>query len=385
MVFRSGRGFSVTDMFITGVGMAPFGNHGPGTGIRLGVQASLAALQDAGKTFADIDAMFVGSANALTPRAIQLARELGMTGVPVQNVNNASASGLAALHEASLAIAAGQARHVLVLGLDAPSREVSVEDIIVAEGNYPPVVSFALWGRRRMHETGLTPQHLAMVTAKNWNYARANPFAARRAEEPVTIERVLGSRMVADPFTSMMCTPWGEGAAAAILSASPEAPSHAPARPPIRLATSEFQTDKFSRHQILDGAIVGPPELTQKTAKAALEKSGLTPKDIDIVQVHDAFAIEEILYYELLGFSEVGETESLVEKGAFGPGSREKFGLPEFSTDGGLIARGHPGGPTGIAQIWETVRRLRLGKDRHGLCHLLGAGSVCIVQVLSRD
>lgn len=90
------------------------------------------------------------------------------------------------------------------------------------------------------------------------------------------------------------------------------------------------------------------------------------------------------MYYELLGFSEPGKTEALVEKGAFGPGSRARFGLPEFSTDGGLLARGHPGGPTGLAQIWETVRRLR-GKDRVGLCHLLGAGSVCIVQALVRD
>jgi acetyl-CoA acetyltransferase len=308
---------------------------------------------------------------------------LGMTGVPVQHVSNASATGLAAIHEAQLTIAAGAARRVLVVGLDAPEKDVPVEDVIVAEGNYPPVVSFALWGQRRMHDTGMTAGHLARVTAKNWNYARQNPYAARRAPEPVTIERVLASKMVADPFTSMMCTPWGEGAAAVVLSTAHAYAGQADRRP-VRLAASEFQTDRFSAEQILDGAIVGPPALTQNTAKAALGRASLAPKDIDIVQVHDAFAIEEILYYELLGYSEPGETERLVERGAFGPGSRKAFGLPEFSTDGGLIARGHPGAPTGVAQVWETVRRLRHGDDRHGMCHLLGGGSICIVQVYSR-
>jgi acetyl-CoA acetyltransferase len=375
----------VTEVLVAGVGMAPFGNHGPGSGLRLGVKAAIAALNDANVKFSEIDAVIVGTAHPLSPRGIYLARELGMTGVPVQHVSNASATGLAAIHEAKLTITAGNAKRVLVVGLDAPEKDMPVEDVIVGEGNYPPVVSFALWGRRRMHDTGMTAQHLARVTAKNWNYARQNPFAARRSPDPVSVERVLKSRMVADPFTSMMCTPWGEGAAAAVLCSS-DAYVSRDERRPVRLSVSEFQTDRFSPEQILDGAIVGPPELTRTTAQAALVKAGLTPTDIDIVQVHDAFAIEEVIYYELLGFSEPGDTERLIDEGAFGPGSKKTFGLPEFSTDGGLIARGHPGAPTGLAQVWETVRRLRQDTaERHGLCHLLGGGSICIVQIFSSD
>src|SRR5690606_3641858 len=134
---------------------------------------------------------------------------------------------------------------------------------------------------------------------------------------------------------------------------------------------------------ILEGAIVGPPELSRTTAARALAASGFKLEAVDAVQVHDAFAVEAFIYYELLGFSRPGETEQLVDHGAFGPGSKARSGLPEFSTDGGLLARGHPGGPTGLAQIWETVRRLRNG-DRVGMCHLLGAGSVCLVHVLAR-
>lgn len=375
----------MTDVLIAGVGMVPFANHGPGQGRRLGVAAATAALNDAGLSFKDVDAIVVGAAHPLSPRGPYIARDLGLTGVPVQHLSNASATGLAAMHAAMETIQAGHAQRVLVVGLDSPEKAVSVEDIITGEGNFPPVVSFALWARRRMHEHGTTREHMAAIAAKNWNYARENPFAARQAKEPVTIERVLGSKAVADPFTAMMCTPWGEGAAAAVVCAS-SAWKDPQGRRPVRLAASQFQSDRFSPEQILEGAIVGPPELTRVTAAAALREAGLGTRDVDVVQVHDAFAIEEAIYYELLGFSEPGQTERLIEQGAFGPGSRARFGLPEFSTDGGLIGRGHPGGPTGLAQIWETVRRLRTREqDRVGLCHLLGAGSICIAQVLTRE
>jgi acetyl-CoA acetyltransferase len=371
------------EVLITGVGMTPFANHGPGMALPLARQAALEALADANLTYADIDAVVVGTAHPFTPRGIYVAKELGLTGVPVEHVTNASATGLFAVHAARQAIRSGDANRVLVIGVDSPQRAVPVEDIIIGEGNFPPVVSFALWAQRRMHEGVATREHFAAIAAKNWNYARGNPLAARRAPEPVTAERVLASRVVADPLTSMMCTLWGEGAAAAVLCAD----SHGPRRkdhPRVRLAASVCGSDAYSKDLILAGAIIGPPELSRVTTQRALAKAGLTPRDVDVVQVHDAFAVEELLYYEELGFCAPGEAEGLIERGAFGPESRRRFGLPEFSTDGGLLARGHPGAPTGLAQIHETVRRLR-GGDRVGMCHLVGAGSVCAVQMLVRE
>jgi acetyl-CoA acetyltransferase len=149
----------------------------------------------------------------------------------------------------------------------------------------------------------------------------------------------------------------------------------------VQLSATVLGSDRFGPRQILEGSIVGSPALTRQTVDTALTVAGVTTADVDVVQIHDAFAIEEILYYELLGFSEPGRTEQLIELGAFGPGSRKEFGLPEFSTDGGLIARGHPGGATGVAQVIETTRRLTSTDDRVGVCHLLGSGSTCIVQV----
>lgn len=368
---------------MAGTGMAPFGRHPAGSARALARRAGVAALADAGVTFADLDGFVAGSAHPLTPRGVYLAKELGVTGLAVLHAEHASASGLAAMHQAWALVGAGAAEAVLVLGVDCPEREQSVLSIIEGEGNLPAPALFAMWAARRMHDRGTTDRHLAAVAAKNWNYARANPFAARRSAEQVTIERVLASRMVAPPLTSMMCTPWGEGAAAAVVCSADFLARRRSGGPPVRLRGSHVQSETYAPGHVFSGAIVGPPAMSRAAAAAVYAKAGVAPADIDVVQVHDAFAIEELFYYELLGFCAEGEADGLVERGAFGPGSRERFGLPEFSTHGGLLAGGHPGGPTGVAQVHETVRQLRAG-SRLGLCHLLGAGSVAITQVYER-
>jgi acetyl-CoA acetyltransferase len=127
--------------------------------------------------------------------------------------------------------------------------------------------------------------------------------------------------------------------------------------------------------------------MTTDTSRAVYEEAGIGPEDLDLVQVHDAFAIEELEYYELLGLCGEGEAEAAIERGDFAPGGR----VP-VSTDGGLIARGHPGGPTGLAQIWETTLQLRSEAGRRqvenariGLCHMMGGGSVCVIHLLVRE
>jgi acetyl-CoA acetyltransferase len=183
----------------------------------------------------------------------------------------------------------------------------------------------------------------------------------------------------------MMCTPWVFGAAAVVL-ASREGLKRLPNHrwPMAQIASSEFQSEVYGEHHVIEGAIVGPPEISRTTMAVALDSAGFGTKDVDIVQVHDGFAIEELVYCELFGFTEPGQTEQLLEKGAFGPGSRATFGLPEFSTDGGLIGRGHPAGPSGVFQLIECSRRFRIHSDRVGICHMLGAGSTCVAHVVVR-
>lgn len=371
------------DVFVVGAGAVPVASYQPGSARQLARDAGRAALDDAGCTFAEIEAYFGGVADQASPRAVIAAKQLGLTGIPVQQLTSASASGLTAAHAALMAIESGRHDIVLVVGYDCPEYK---SNPIAAQGFLPPPALFAHWAQRRAQEVGTKPEHLAMVAAKNWNYARQNPYAVRRSDHEVTVAEVLESKVAAAPLTVMMCTPWVFGAAGIVL-ASKEGLARLPnVRWPLaRIASSELQSEIYEPYHIFEGAIVGPPAITQTTVAAALEAAAIGPRDLDLVQVHDAFAIEELVYYELIGLTEPGETERLLEQGAFGPGSRARFGLAEVSTDGGLIARGHPGGPTGIMQIGETLRRFReVETDRLGLCHMLGAGSVCIAQVLAR-
>lgn len=370
------------EVFVAGTGTVPVGKHPLGSGRRLAREAGAAALADAGCGYREIDALYAGVAMPTSPAAVLVGKEFGLTGIPVVQITNASASGLAAAHEAVLAMEAGAADLALVIGYDVPT---NTDNPIAAQGYLPPMALFAMWARRRMHEVGTTREHLAMVAAKNWNAARSIPFAARRSDHEVTVDEILASREVAAPLTAMMCTPWVYGAAAVVLATREGLARLDNVRWPMaRIASSEFQSEVYGDRHIIEGAIVGPPEISRTTVAAALDKAGLGPKDVDIVQVHDGFAIEELVYCELFGFTEPGETEKMLEQGAFGPGSRERFGLPEVSTDGGLIGRGHPGGPSGVFQLIETSRRFREVGDSVGICHLLGAGSTCVTQILTR-
>ncbi|MCD5422468.1 thiolase family protein [Rhodococcus pyridinivorans] len=372
------------DVYVIGAGMIPNGRYAPGSAAEMTKQAARAALDDAGIEFSHLDAYISASGHPLTPRGVYLAKELGVTGLAVIHVEHASATGLAAMHTAWMGVRSGQYEAVLVVGIDCPEREQSVLEVIEGEGNLPAPALFAMWANRRMHDRGTTVEHLAKVAAKNWNYARSNPFAARRSKDVVTPEKVLASRMVAPPLTSMMCTPWGEGAAAAVVCSPEFADRIGYSRPRVAMRASHLESETYGPGHVFQGSIVGPPAMSEAAARAVVEKSGIAPADVDVVQVHDAFAIEELFYYELLGFCDEGDAEALLDKGAFGPGSRERFGLPEFSTHGGLIAGGHPGGPTGLAQVHETVRQLRDNNRRIGMCHMLGAGSVALAQMYER-
>ncbi len=380
------------DVYVVGVGMHPFGKHGA-SNKTMAYTAGKAALQDAGLKFRDVGSLYNGYLGGDPIEGVGIAKELGLTGVPVVHVENASATGSSAFREAALTVAGGHAEVAMALGYDDMLRMGQrMMQVFMAEGPRVesmvlPAAFFAMWAVRRMHDYGTTEETFARIAAKNWNHARHNPNAQRQSNHEVTAEEVLASKEVAWPHTSMMACATGGGAACAILANKATAKRLANGRPLVKVTSSQLQSEQYVEGHIFMGAVVGPSELTRTTAQASWEDAGVGPEDISFVHVHDAFPIEELMYYELMGFCGDGEGDRLVAEGATSLGGR----IP-FSTDGGLIARGHPGGPTGLAQVWDTTLQLRgeagqrqVENARHGAVHMMGAGSVCAMHILSRE
>lgn len=378
---------------VLGVGMTRFQVDPARSNEQLALEAGLAALDDAGVGFDQVDEAFVGYIAPTVMTGVRAMKEFGLTGLPVTHVENASATGLAAFREAAHAVASGRARIAMALGFDKMSEMAargaggrgvgrdSIDSVIL------PAAYFALWAQRRMVERGTRPEHFARIAAKNWNHGALNPLADRQPEAAVTAEQVLASRTIADPLTAMMSCPVDDGAACAILAAPDVARRLHAGRPVVRPIASALQSETYSPGHTFMGPVVGPATMTRDTARQAYEECGVGPEDVDLALVHDAFANEELEYYELLGLCPEGDAEKLVEERATGLGGR----IP-FNTDGGLIARGHPGGPTGLAQIHELTLQLRgeagrrqVEGARTGLAQLVGGGSVCMVTLLQRD
>ncbi len=378
---------------VAGVGQLRFDMYRDTPAVELARDAGLLALHDAGMTLADVDEVFVGYLGLQHQVGIKAVKELGLTGLPVTHIENASATGLFAYREAAWAVSSGRAEIAMALTFDKMTDMTAAR---VASGNQSrgagrdqldasilPAAFFALWAQRRMHDYGTKPETFAAIAAKNWNHGALNPLSHRQPDHTVTVEEVLGSRVIAEPLTAMMSCPADDGAAAVIIASEEWVRRHHPGRRVVRPLSSAAQSEAYSPGHAFLGPVVGPATMTQTTGQEAYEHAGVGPADVSLAMCHDAFANEELEYYELLGFCEPGEGDKLVENGETALGGR----IP-FNTDGGLIARGHPGGPTGAAMIHEIVVQLRgeagarqVEGARIGLAHCVGGGSVCTVNL----
>lgn len=379
------------EVYVIGVGMHPFMRDAPPLRDMYFTAAS-AALQDAGIRFQEVGYLYNGYINGRM-QGIGFAKDLGLTNVPVVHVENASATGSCAMREAVNAVKGGHCEVAMAVGFDDMmkfSRTRALSEM--AEGpkidsTILPAAFFAMWAVRRMHEHGTTLETFAKIAAKNWNHARFNPMAQRQSKELVTPEEILAAPEVSYPHTTKMACAAGGGAAAAIVATKEVAMRVARGRPMVKVVGSQMKSEHYTPGHVFLGAVIGPEDLTRVTTQALYEESGLGPKDVDLVHVHDAFPIEELMYYELMGFAEPGEGDHLVARGDTSIGGK----IP-FSTDGGLTARGHPGGPTGLAQIWDGVQQLRgesgprqVAGARNAMIHMMGAGSICVMHMLQRD
>jgi acetyl-CoA acetyltransferase len=358
---------------VIGVGMIPFGKYPDRKLSDLGWPAVKAAVADANVDPRKIEAVYCGTALGGMMSGQRIMGRLGLTGIPIANIENACSSSSTAFRQGIMAIQTGQFDMVLVIGVEKLTKfgggtlPLEEEDWEVSQGLSMPAL-YAMRAKRYMHDFGLTPEQLALVSVKNRRHGALNSDAQMRKE--VTIEEVLASRPIADPFTLLQCCPTGDGAAAVVLCAASVARQFR--SDPVQVIASDVTSGKYLTG-FRDMTI---PEITVRGAHEAYLDAGVGPQDIDVAEVHDAFSIAELLYYEAFGFCERGEAGAFIESGATTFG-----GTVVVNPSGGLLAKGHPIGATGAAQVVEIVRQLRgqagarqVEGAKIGLTHATGGG-----------
>lgn len=339
------------EVSVIGVGMTPFAKYRDKSLAEIGWPAVKAAIGDAGVAKKDIEAAYCGSALGGMMSGQRVLKQLGITGLPITNVENACSSSSSAFRQAYIAVAAGVYDIVLVLGVEKLTKfgggtlPLEKEDFEVTHGLVMPAL-YGMRARRYMHEYGLTDAQLAGVAVKAHKHGALNPEAQFRNE--VTVEEVMSARKIAEPFTLLHCCPSGDGASAVVIASAEKARQYT--TKPVRVACSEVNSGKY----MTGFRDMTTPEITVRGAKQAYEEAGIGPEDVDVAEVHDAFTIAELLYYEALGFCDKGDAAKLLEDGETSLGGR----IP-VNPSGGLLSKGHPIGATGTAQIAEVVRQLR--------------------------
>jgi len=378
----------MTDVYIKGIDMIKFGRFPAENVSQLGAKAALMALDDAGLSIKDIQALYCGNlqqANGMVGQRI--LGEIGQTGISVVNCANACATGATAFREAWLSIKAGVFDIVLAVGVEQMGKGLlGTERIgsgIPKEGllgsNTMPAI-FAEAGMEHSRKYGTTFKQFAKVSVKNHYHSTMNPKAMYRIETP--LEEVMNSEMIAYPNTKLMCSANVDGAAAVVLVSEKKVREMGPGRS-VRVKASVLTSDPFTdRNQVMPDINL----LSRNAVKQAYETSGIEPRDIDLVELHDCFATAEILHYENLGLCGEGEGGRMIDEGEVALGGR----IP-VNVSGGLLSKGHPLGATGIANICEVSAHLRGEADRRqvigarvGLTHVIGLGSACGIHILEK-
>jgi len=376
------------EVLVAGFGLTQWGYYPDRECYDFGSEAILIALEDSGFTWNDVQAAFCGSVYQGTGSGHQAVKEVGLTGIPVVNVENACSSGSSAFRLACQSVAAELYDTVLVLGMEkmprGPIPSTAFRPWELASGFNVQMANYANETVVYMEETGATVEDFARVTVKNRKNGVHNPHA--RFQKEVTMEEVLNSRMVATPLRLFHCCPLADGAAAAIVCSRDKIRS---AQRAVTVKACSLTSGVYGEHSIMAGISKSrnhPPALgiVELSAKQAFETSGYGPEDMDVVQAYDTMAPAELWDIEKLGFCKKGEAPRLLKEGAFDIGGR----IP-VNTDGGLMSRGHPLGATGLGQICELVCQLRgeAGKRqvagaRIALAHAMGAGPNSSVTIL---
>ena len=389
------------EVFVSGVGMIPFVKPGTsGTYQEMGEQAVRLALEDSGASYDQVQQVYAGYVYGDSTCGQAAVYRLGMSGIPVINVNNNCSTGSTALFLARQAIEGGVAECVLALGFeqmnpgalgavfeDRPNPlEKFIESANEIEGKSKVPVALRLFGGAGLEHQkkyGTRDETFARVSQKARLHAKHNPRAIFRDE--VSIEEVLSSPPMHGVLTRLQCCPPTCGAAAALLTSEKFAKTQG-LRRDVKMTGQSMTTDFPSSFEGKTMMQIVGSDMSQAAANDLYEKAGIGPEDVDVVELHDCFTSNEIITYEALQLTEEGGSEQFVSDG-----DNTYGGKVVVNPSGGLLSKGHPLGATGLGQCAELVWQLRgeagprqVEGARVGLQHNLGLGGACVVSLYQK-
>ena len=395
------------DIYILGINMTKFGKYPDKDTVDLAAEAVIAALADGGVTMRDMGVLAAGCLMGQGGIGQQIQKQVGQTGIPVYNVSNACATGATALRTAIMAIKAGECDMGLAVGVEklagvgllggggtpksknkewTPSgRFGSVTNVDGLIGTAAMPGTFAQVGMEYGHKYGgVSFELFAKISEKNHAHSVLNPMAAY--QKRFTLDEIMNDMMIAYPNTRPMCSANCDGAAAAVVTSGEvlRTLSKEQQRRAIKVSASVLTTDPYEEAcQILPDVNT----LTRNAAKIAYEQAGVSPSDLDLVELHDCFATAELVHYDNLMLCPEGGAVDF-----FMSGATWRDGSMPVNVSGGLESKGHPIAATGIANIWEVCHHLRneagdrqIKDAKVGLAHVIGLGSACGIHILERS
>jgi acetyl-CoA acetyltransferase len=389
-------------VFVIGVGMTKFekpGSRPDWDYPDMAREAGTAALADAGVTYDQIEQAYVGYVYGDSCAGQRAVYELGVTGVPVINVNNNCSTGSTALYLGAEAVRGGRAQCVLALGFEKMqmgSLSATYTDragaldkhLEVLARKYEPQAPFAPYmfgaaGREHMELYGSTPEHFAKIGEKNHRHSVNNPYA--QFQDEYSLQEVLDSRSIYEPLTKLQCSPTSDGSGAVVLASEEFVRQHGLTDQAVEILGQAMVTDL---PESLTGSAISAVgfDMSRKAAEIVFAQAGRSIDDVDVIELHDCFSANELLTYEALGMAAVGEGHKLIDNAETTYGGRWVV-----NPSGGLISKGHPLGATGLAQCSELTWQLRGTADRRqvegarlALQHNIGLGGAVVVTLYGK-
>jgi len=390
--------------FVIGVGMTKFDKPGTKEGDYpdWAREAGSKALADAGISYEEIEQAYAAYCYGDSTAGQRAVYGLGLTGIPVVNVNNNCSTGSSALYLARQAVRGGLADCALALGFEKmelgslgakytdrtnPMDRHMMALVSLREWeNAPPAPQmFGAAGREHMERYGSEPDHYAWIGWKNHKHSVNNPYA--QFQDEYTLDDIKQAKEIYAPLTKLQCSPTSDGSAAAIVASERFVEANGLSQRAVEILGQAMVTDMTSTFESSSAIAIVGAEMSRVAAERALSEAGREIGEVDVVELHDCFSANELITYEALGLAPVGEGHKLVEAQATTYGGEG----PVVNPSGGLISKGHPLGATGLAQCSELTWQLReqagerqVQGAKLALQHNIGLGGAAVVTVYER-